>query len=162
MTRIAKTDQRRIKDFKEYVNLLRDSIARVKRGDMAYQKTSLSVLRTLICRRKGNDLLREISLITSLPIELRVCYLDNCEQQTLDQYIDGEGPFIHGRQYSREEYIYELSSQDGSHSDKDMDKELVLGENLFLGGMPANARQIFAYAQTVLIACEQQINHLKK
>lgn len=160
VARLLKTKTRRVREFVYRIQLLEDAIKNIQQGNAAYYITLLSVLRTLLCSGKGNHLLQDISDITGKAVIVEVCFLDNCEQLSLKEYLSSGGPFINGREYTRQDFIWELASQDGSHADETTNLNLVEGELLNLGGMPANIRVVLGYAIVTLKAAQIQLKEL--
>jgi len=162
--RIPKGEFRIIRDFVDHYENLQDACKRFENGKASALKDILMNLRSLIGkqRKTGFDgsllrLFRRYGIWLDRPITNS----DGSHgRQTFEQFLNHKCT-LNSREIPYHEFLWELASQDASHSDDDMDPEYVMGEQVHIGGIPMNVLIIQEITHFTSEACATMIKDLK-
>ena len=161
--RIPKTTERRYEDFYDYCFILEGALnACEERENVRHQdadvKVILFVLRALFDKSGKIGLLEEICTIHDIPANVHFDGMEGIPETnplskdrtiSLKEYLNEKCVTLGGKSFSVIDFIWEYASQDSSHSDKSLTKEIALGEQITLNGMNPNKHQVIAIAKTI-------------
>jgi len=160
--RIPKPLHRRFNDLKEYLENLEKSLQDFQNGRVASFKEILFNLRVLLINRKNTDIGLLLTLVVELKqLEPKVFFkgmeniplsnpLSKDHVLTFSEYLNSNAASVSGKELTVKEFVWELASQDGSHSDEGISPEFAIGESFLIGGLNPNVRTILSIARTVL------------
>lgn len=170
--RVPKTDHRQFRDLCTYTDILGDSLELFSQGRTYHYKTMLWCLRAMVIDNKAEYEAILVRTMRKHNSTAKIIFkgmvgipqtnpLSKDRIVTLAEYLNTTQLVVGAKNYSLKGFLHELANTEAAHASTMMDQNIAFGEQILIGGIPANMGQVKATAATIYSLACTVLNEIK-